>query len=354
MANFVVFVLLQRQLTKTKIPLARQRTNYLTLFRGDGMHLRRLAVVFAFLGISFCTELLGQGYPVKTIRMIVPVAPGGGADLVARMVADKVQGRWGQPVIIENRPPGNVGADAVAKSAADGYTFLFTPPGPLVINKSLYRELSYDPDAFEPVSIVTTSLNILLVHPTGAASIQQLIANAKANPGNLNYASGGSGGTPHLTAELFNSMAGVKVVHVPYKSNPPALTALLAGQVDLMFGELSAALPHLQGGKLRVLAVGSEKRNVLMPNVPSVAEVLPGFVSQLWYGIVAPAGTPATITQHYSASVSGAVKQPDVAKKLLDSSVEAVGSTPAEMAAILKQERARWGKVIRDTGATAN
>ena len=303
--------------------------------------------------LAFSLAAHAQNYPSKPIKIIVPFPPGGATDLVARILAEKLRGGWDQPVIVENRAgaAGNIGTETVFHAAPDGYTLLYTALGPLVIHKSLYAKLSYDPDAFVPVSESVASPTVLLVHPKVAAeSVQQLIALAKAIPDRLNYASAGSGTSFHLIAESFKSMAGVRIVHVPYKGTGPALTGLLSGQVDMMFTEISSALPHIRAGKMRLLAVTSEKRNSVLPGTPAVSEVLPKFVGAGWHGIVAPPGTPSEIANKLSAAIAEALKQPDVAQRLLEMNLETVGSAPAEMALFMRQERERWGNVIRALG----
>ena len=231
-----------------------------------------------------------QTYPAKPIRFIVPVPPGGGVDALARIVAESLRSKWGQSVVVENRAGagGNIGAEAVYKAEPDGYTLLFTAGGVLVTNKLLYAKLGYEPEAFVPVSIVAANYSVLIVHPKlGADSVQQLIAMAKANPDRLDYASPGSGTGSHLTAELFKSMAGVRIAHIPYKGTGPALADVLGGQVLSMFGELGSVLPHIRAGKLRALAVTSAKRNPSLPGVPAMSEVLPGFLATPWNGAVA-------------------------------------------------------------------
>jgi tripartite-type tricarboxylate transporter receptor subunit TctC len=310
-----------------------------------------------YLLLAFVLAAHAQDFPGNTIRIVVSSPPGGGTDILGRLIAEKFRERWNQPVVVENRggAAGNIGADAVFKSAPDGYTLLIAAQAPLVINKSLYAKLTYDPDAFVPISMVASTPAVLLVHPSVAAnSVQELITLAKANPGKLNYATQGIGNSAHLTAELFNSMAGVNTVHVPYKGTAPALLALLAGEVQMLFGELATAGPHLNSGKLRVLAVASERRSPLLPHTPAVSETLPGFVSVTWWGMVAPPGTPAAVAGKLSEGIAYALKQPDVAKRLADMSIEPGGSTPAELLAFMKQERELWGRVIRLTGATAN
>ena len=295
-------------------------------------------------------------YPSKAVRIVVPYPPGG-ADRLARIVADRLRERFAQPFVVENKAgaAGNIGGEEVFRAAPDGYTLLFSAPGTLVTNKSLYPKLRFDPDAFVPVSVITTSPNVLVVNPTSPSdSVQKLLAAARANPDKLNYGSAGGGSTPHLAAELFKSLSGTKIVHVPYKGTAPALTDLFGGQLDILFVEFASALPHIRGGKLRALGVGSEKRNPLLAGVPALAEVLPGFNSTVWFGIVAPPGTPALIANRLSSAIAESLKQPDMAKRIADTGVEAVGSTPEQMAAFMKEERERWGRVIRETGATAD
>jgi tripartite-type tricarboxylate transporter receptor subunit TctC len=297
-----------------------------------------------------------EDYPSKPIRIVVPYSPGGGADILARILAEKLQEKWSRPVVVENRAGagGNLGAEAVFTAAPDGHTLLFTAQGPLVVNQSLYSKLAYDPDTFTPVSLVVVAYSVLLAHPKVAAeNVHELIALAKAKPDRLNYASQGIGTAAHLTAELFKSMAGVKIVHVPYKGSGPALTDLVAGHVDIMFGELAAAHSHIRSGLLRALAVSSEKRNPAMPDVPTASEALPGFVVTSWWAMVAPPGTPPAIANKLSAAVAEVLKQPDVAARLVEMSMVATGSTPAELAAFMQQERERWGNVIRASGAKA-
>ncbi len=306
------------------------------------------------VALAFALPVHAQEYPVKPIKIVVPNPPGGGTDTWARLIADKLRLKWGQPVTVENRPGagGNVGADVVAKATPDGYTVLVTHPSPLVVNKSLFAKLAFEPEAFVPVSLIVASPDVLLVHPqVPTKTIQELIAYARANPDKLNYASQGNGSTAHLGAELFKSAAGVKMVHVPFAGTAPALTALLAGQVDLIFLDIGLSLPYIRTGKLRALAVGSKQRNSFLPGVPAVAETLPGHNSGTWTGMVAPPGTPTDIAHKLSAAIAEALKQPDIAKRLVDLSIEAVGSTPEQMKVFLREETERWGNVIRSSGA---
>jgi tripartite-type tricarboxylate transporter receptor subunit TctC len=309
-----------------------------------------------FLGLFLLvvSTTSAQEWPARPVRIIVPFPAGGSADLMPRIVAEKLSEKWGQPVIVENRPgaAGNIGADIVFRSEPDGYTLLSAPPPPLVINRLLYPKLSYDSTQFVPVTVIAANPNVLLVHPSlGVNSVAELIALARQNPGKLNYASQGSGSTSHLTAELFKSMAGgLQITHVPYKGTAPALTDLLAGQVDMMCDNLGVSLPHVRSGKLKALAVASKQRFAGLPDAPALAETLPGFESRAWYGIVAPPRTPALIAAKISAGVADALKNPDVLKRLQELSAEPMGLTPAETAAFIKAESERWGAVIRSAG----
>lgn len=296
-----------------------------------------------------------QDYPNKPVKVIVPNPAGGGPDVMARIVAEKLGNKWGQPVFVENRAgaAGNIGAEAVYRSAPDGYTLVFTPQPVLVINKSLYTKLSYDPDAFAPISVVVSVPMLLVVNPNVTAqTLPQLIAYAKANPDRLNYASAGSGSTPHLAAEYFKSRAGISIVHVPYKGNAPGVSDLVGGRVDMMMIDYAPVLPHIRSGKLRALAVLSEKRNAVLPDTPAASETLPRFAVSAWWSMAAPPKTPPAITEHISADVAALLKAPDVVKRLAEmGNLEAVGSTPAEMAAFIEVERERWGILIRTIGA---
>jgi tripartite-type tricarboxylate transporter receptor subunit TctC len=314
-------------------------------------------VVTASLLLSVSTRAQDvQIYPSKSIRFIVPVPAGGGVDTLARIVADVLRNRWGKPVIVENHSGagGNIGAELVYRAEPDGYTLLFTAGGVLVTNKMLYSKLGFDPGSFVPISVVAASGSVLVVNPkVEAQNVQQLIGLAKANPDALDYASPGSGTGSHLTAEMFKSMAGIKITHVPYKGTSPALNDLLSGQVSLMFGELGSVLPHVRAGNLRALAVTGERRIPSLPDVPVMSEVLAGFVAAPWNGVVAPPNTPVAIANKISSTIADELKQPDVAKRLTDRNFEVVGSTPEEMAILMKQEIERWGTVIRALGGRA-
>jgi len=320
------------------------------------MMVQTLAKLIFALGLGLSLSAHSEDYPSKPIKLIVPVATGAAFDTVTRMLAEKLRNKWGQPVIVENRAGAshNMGAEAVSRSAPDGYTMLFAPPPALVINKSLFSKLAYEPDAFVPVSVVVSTYNVLVVNNSvPAENVQQLIAYAKANPERLNYASAGSGSTPHLAAEMFKTMAGIKIAHIPFKGTSQAILELMGGRVDIMFSDIGLALPHIRSGKLRVLAVAGEKRSSVMPETPAMSEVLPGFLSVLWLGVVAPTGTPPLIANQFSNAIAEILKQPDVANRLLEMNFDPVGSTPSAMSLFMAQERVRWRKVIRDSGATA-
>ncbi|OGA58713.1 MAG: hypothetical protein A3G81_12395 [Betaproteobacteria bacterium RIFCSPLOWO2_12_FULL_65_14] len=308
--------------------------------------------------LVFASAVHAQDYPSRPIKIIVPNPPGGGPDVIGRIFADRFLEKWGQPVIVENRAGsgGNIGAEVGFRAAPDGYTLVFTPHPALVINKTLYTKLNYDPDAFVPISVAVGIPVVMVMNPrVPAQNLQQLIAYARANPDRLNYGSGGSGGTPHIAGEYLKAVTGVKMVHVPYKGNAPAVVDLLSGQVDMMMLDLGPVLPHIRGGKLRALGIASEKRNPALPDVPAMNEVLPGFVVTAWFGMVAPPKTPPAIANKISAAMAEILKQPDVLKRLLDmGNIEAIGTTPEEMAQFMRTEREKWGKLIRDIGAKAD
>lgn len=293
-----------------------------------------------------------QGYPSRPIKIIDAAAPGGGSDIQSRLLAERLQAKLAQPVIVENRPgaAGLIAAEAVFRAEPDGYTLLTALPQ-LVINKLLRANLIFDVDAFVPVALVTEIPNVLMVHPkVGVNSVQELIALAKANPDRLNYASQGIGSSGHLSGELLKSMSGIKIVHVPFKGVGPALIELMAGRVDMTFANLGASIPHIRQGKLRALAVGSEMRSSLLPGVPTMSEALQGFSSVVWYGFVAPPKTPPEIAKVLSEAIADVLKQPKVAKTVAEMGAIPYGSTPAEMGAYMKQEAERWEKVIRASG----
>ena len=311
--------------------------------------------IAAALACTAATAAIGQAdFPNHPVRIVVPFPAGGSADAMPRLISARLSEKWGQPVIVDNKSgaAGNVGAEFVAKADPDGHTLLASAPGPIAIHQALYKKLSFDPDAFVPVTILALVPNVLVVHPNvNANNIAELIAFAKANPDKLNYASQGSGGTAHLSAELFKSLAGVKMVHVPYKGAAPAVADLLGGQVDLMFENIAGALPHVRAGKLRMLGVGTDQRIDAVRDVPAISETLPGYVAVTWFGVVAPPKTPSALAARISADMREALKDPEVIKRMADRSATPVGGTPEETAAFIRAETRRWSKVIRDAGA---
>ncbi|TMH43535.1 MAG: tripartite tricarboxylate transporter substrate binding protein [Betaproteobacteria bacterium] len=296
-----------------------------------------------------------QPYPVKPIHFIVPFPPGGGNDTVARAIAQQLGPDLGQPVVIDNRPGagGSVGAELAAKSPPDGYTLFLAGVGSHAVNPNLHARLAYDPVRdFTPITLVATAPSVLVVNPAvPARTVAEFTAYARANPGKLNYASNGNGSAAQLAAAMYESMANVRMVHVPYKGIAPALTDLLSGEVQLMFGTVVALVPHIQAGKLRALAVTSRKRSALLPEVPSLAESgLPDYEAGSWYGVMAPAGTPREIVERLHGAIARALKQPDVAQRLAAEGAIVIGSTPAEFGAHIKAELARVGNVVRGAG----
>jgi tripartite-type tricarboxylate transporter receptor subunit TctC len=320
--------------------------------------LSRRQLLAAGLVLAAPALALAQDYPIKPIRIVVPVPAGGAADTLARIIGERLTAKLGQPVIVDNRvgANGNIGAEYVASAAPDGYTLLLSPPGPLAINKSLYKKLSYDSDGFVPISVIAANPNVLLVHPkVPAKTLQEFIAYAKANPDKLNYASSGSGSTTHLAGELLKQVSGLRITHVPYKGGPPAYSDLLGGQVEMMFQGLATAMPQILDGKVRVLAVGSAKRHPALPDVPTLAESLPGFVSVSWTGLVAPPKTPAAIVNKLQATIADALRQGDVGKGTKGFDVrDLIANTPAEATRFTLEEKERWGAIIRLTGTIAD
>src|SRR5499426_809799 len=313
---------------------------------------RRLAVVGVALvaALAMPPVAAAQDYPARAVKIIVPFPAGGTADVMPRIFADFLSKRWGHPVVVENRAGagGNIGAEAVAKAEPDGYTLLAAPPPPLVINHNLYPKLGFDPTEFVPIVIMGRVPNALVVNAkVPLASVADVIAYAKANPGKLTCATQGNGTTSHLTAELFQMMAGVKFQQVPYRGSAPALTDLAAGNVDLMFDNLGVSLALVKGGQLKVLGVATPKRMAALPQVPTIAETLPGFESAAWFAIVAPPKTPAAIVDKINVDVNEALKSPEIARRLPDFSAEPVGGTPQATAAYMREEVERWRKVIK-------
>ena len=315
----------------------------------------RLLLLLSLACLAAGAPVRAQDYPSRAVTIIVPLAPGGGTDLLARVLAEQLRAKFGQPFTVENRSgaAGNIGADAVFRAPPDGHTLLFTQPAPLVVNEAMYAKLTFEPERFVPVALVSQQDIMLAANPKlPASSLRELIAYAKTNPGKLNFGSSGAGSAPHLAAELFSSMAGIKMVHVPYKGSGESQRATLAGDVDLTFFAFSTALRHAKAGKLRALGVGGPERNPQAPDVPSISEVLPGYSAASWTALVAPPGTPAPVVRKLNAAVREIVRMPEVQKRLHDQGDQSFDMTPEQAAAFMREERARWGKLIRTLGIT--
>ena len=296
-----------------------------------------------------------QPYPAKPVHIVNPFTAGGPVDLLARAVGQKLTEAWGQPVVVETRAgaAGNIGIEYVAKQPADGYTLLVMPTGNAVVNQHIFPKLPYDPlRDFAPVTLLATVENVLVVHPAvQAGSVQELIALARASPGKLTYSSPGVGSQAHLAGKLLKSMAGIDIVHVPYKGMAPALNDLLGGQVSMMAVSMSSGLKQVQAGKLRALGVASLRRSAAAPDIPTVAEQgLPGFEALSWYALMAPAGTPKAIVDRIAAECARALRAPDMRERLVALGADPVGNSPAELAEMLKRESARWGELVRKAG----
>ncbi len=292
-----------------------------------------------------------QDYPNRAVRIIVPFPAGGTADVMPRVVGDWLSRKWGQPVVIENKSgaAGNIGAEAAYRADPDGYTLLSAPPPPLVINQNLYPKLGFDPTQFVPISVMGIVPNALIVNPNkiAAKTVADFITYAHSNPGKITVATQGNGSTSHLTSELFQLMAKVSFVQVPYRGTAPALQGLLAGDVDVMFDNLGVSLALVKAGKLKLIAVGTERRMSTLPDVPTIAETLPGFASSAWFAVVAPPKTPEAIVAKINADIAEAVRDPEVRKRLVELSADPVGGTLSETAAFMRAEVERWNKVIR-------
>jgi tripartite-type tricarboxylate transporter receptor subunit TctC len=316
------------------------------------MRLQALAVAVAFFAAGVAAA--AERYPQRPVRLIVAFAPGGSADVVARIIGQKLSESIGQQVVIDNRPGagGTLSAEIAARAAPDGYT-LYMSSASLVVNVSLYRKVAYDPVRdFAPVTLLASAQNVLVAHPSvPARSVKELIALARKTPGRINYASTGSGTSGHLAMELFRSMAGIDMTHVPYKAVGQAQVDLLAGQVSLWFPTIPGALPHIKAGKMIALAVSGAKRSPALPDVPTVAEAaLPGFEASTWYPILAPAKTPTGIVEQLNRQLVTIVTAPQVREQLLQAGVEPIGSSQQALADHIRVELAKWAKVVQVSG----
>jgi tripartite-type tricarboxylate transporter receptor subunit TctC len=310
-------------------------------------------LALATLAVAPCAQ--AQGYPNKPIKIIVPFAVAGIADTFARLIGQKLSDAWGQPVVIENRTGagGNIGADAVAKAAPDGYTLLMSNIGTHAVNVHLMKSMPFDPvKDFVPIAHVLDAEGLMVVHPdVQAKNVAEVIALAKAQPGKLTYASGGTGTTSHLAGEMFKSAAKVDIVHVPYKGNSPAITDLVGGQTTMAFATMPTVMPMVKAGRLRALAVIGASRAAALPDVPTVAESgLPGFAVSNWIGLFAPAGTPAEVVKRVHAEVQRIMQSPEVVKRLETEGAKFLPMTAEQFADFQKAELAKWGKAIREAG----
>jgi tripartite-type tricarboxylate transporter receptor subunit TctC len=318
------------------------------------MLLRALLTAVAVLASTACPA---QKYPDRPVRVLVPFPAAGGTDILARLFLQKVSERLGANFVIDNRAGagGTIGTEIVAKAPPDGYTILVCSSSH-TINPSVYRKLGYDPlRDFAPVTMLASGPGLLVVHPSvPARNVKELIAFAKSKPGQLIYASAGNGTPPHLAAELFKSMAGIDMVHIPYKGNVPAFVDLISGAVQVSFPTITSGLPQVRAGKLRGLGVTSKERSSVMPEVPTIAESgLPGYESTTWYGMLAPAGTPATIVRTLHDQMVAVLKLEDIREKLLVQGLEPVGNSPAEFSSIIASELTKWRKVVAAAGMKA-
>jgi len=315
----------------------------------------RPVAAILILALAFSALRAGaQDYPSRPVRIVVPFSAGGPNDIIARLVAHKLGEALGQQMVIDNRPGagGNIGTDSVAKAPPDGYTLLSAGPGSLITNP-LIGKVPYDTARdFAPVSLMAGAPNVLVVHPSvPAKSVEELIALARAQPGRLNYASAGAGSNAHLAAALFAAMAGIELAHVPYRGTGPGLNDLAAGQVQLAIFGIPPVLPHVKRGALRALAVTGKRRSPELPEVPTVDEAgVPGYEVNPWYGLLAPAGTPAPIVVRLSAEVTRIVRATEMREKLAAQGAEAAGGTPEEFAAVIRADTALWTRVIREAG----
>jgi tripartite-type tricarboxylate transporter receptor subunit TctC len=311
-----------------------------------------LARGLGFALLTVCTSLAAQDYPARPVRLVVPFAPGGGTDIIGRLIAQRLTENWGQTVVVDNRAGagGVIGAELVAKAQPDGYTLLMGTPGPLTINPNLMKAMPYQTlRDFTPISLATISPFMLVVHPAlPAHSAKELVALAKSRPGALNYGSAGNGSVGHLAGEQFAALAGIKFVHVPYKGSSLAVTDLLAGQLQFMLENLPTVLPHVKAGKLRALAVGTKHRSGLVPEYPPLSEAgVPGYEASTAFGVLGPARMPAAVLSRLNRDIVRVLKGADVKERLSGQGVEAVGSTPEQYATHLREELQRYARIVK-------
>jgi tripartite-type tricarboxylate transporter receptor subunit TctC len=317
------------------------------------------AALVALVALAGAVPVLAQGYPTKAIKFVVPYPPGGASDVTARILGQKLSEAYGQPVVIENRPGanGNIALEAVARSTPDGYTIVMGNVGPNAINAGLYKSLPFDPVAsFAPITLTSTVPIVLLVNASlPVKDAKELIAYIKANPGKTQFASGGNGSATHLTAEMFKSMAGLDLLHVPYKGDAPAMTALMGGDVTMTFATIVAATPQIKGGRVKAIGIASKNRAASFPDVPTISESgVPGFESTSWGGVLAPAGTPPAVISSLHDEIAKILRMPDVKEKFAGLGADIVGNSPAEFGDYLKAEIAKWSGVIKTSGASVD
>jgi tripartite-type tricarboxylate transporter receptor subunit TctC len=313
-------------------------------------------ILFLILLCFFAVNAISQNYPAKPIRLIVPFPPGGSNDIVGRMIAAQLGERLGQSVVVDNRggAGGTIGTDMAAKAAPDGYTLLLISVAH-AFNPAMYKKLPYDPEkSFAPIGLVAAGPVALMVHPSvPATTVKELIALAKAKPGDLNYATAGVGSFQHLASELFKLQTGVNIVHIPYKGGGPAMMDTIAGQAQINMASLIQVIPHAKSGKLRLLATSGSKRSSLFPDVPTVAETVPGYDATNWWGLVAPAGTPAAVVDKLHAELEVLLKSAETKKRLESEGADIVRMDPAEFGRFMSAEMVKWTKVVREAGITA-
>jgi len=314
----------------------------------------KLLLVLCLSFVSFSAA--PQSYPSRPVRVVVGFPPGGGTDILARVLSPRLSEYLGQPFVVENRPGAttNIASDLVAKSAPDGHTLLFTTSA-LAINMSLYKNLPFDAVRdFAPISVFAQSPNLLVANSSAGASVKELLAQARAKPGAMNYSSAGAGTSQHLAGELFKARTGTKIAHIPYKGTAASLTAVISGEVQFSFANVPAILGHVRSGRIRALAVLADKRSDLMPDVPTMKEAgVDGVVVPVWYALLAPAATPRDIVKLLADATARAARAPDLKQRLIEQGAEPVGNTPEEFSKLLREEVVRWAEVVRISGAKA-
>jgi tripartite-type tricarboxylate transporter receptor subunit TctC len=321
--------------------------------------IRHLALILLLAPLALAAWAQGSDWPAKPLRLVVTFPPGGSSDAAARIVAPRLAERLGQPVVVDNRPGagGGVGLDLVAKAPADGYTIVLASAGGLTANPSLYKKLNYDPVRdFAPITLFGTSPFVLLAHPSlPVSNVGDLIKVAKSQPGRLSYASGGNGTAMHLSGELLKSMGGVRIVHIPYRGSGPALMAVVGGETQLAIADITTAAAQIKSGRVKAVGLLSKERSPLAPEIPSLNESgLPGYDAAGWFGILAPAATPSPIVQRLNAEITAVLRSPEVRERFATAGLEPLPSTPEDMAALMKVEAVKWGRVIKESGASVD